>query len=192
MCGVKLRPLLMYIALLVTFLSLISMVFNLHRLAFIVEFLILLALMLLGLIAAIGISSNMRWAWILMAWLLGFVLADMALINIISAEKTPYFLYIAAIAVAGFFISLFSIEKEKMEEAKPESMRAADKAGKKEAENKVEKSFKPGKYIASITGAKFHSPKCDWAKKIRKSNAVWFDNKEDAIKAGYKADECVR
>jgi len=195
MLGLKLRVFAMYIVLLVTFLSLIDMVFNLHRFAFAGEFLILLALMLLGLIAAIGISSNMRWAWILIAWLLGFVLADMALINSISAEKIPYFIYIATIAIAGFFISLFSIEKEKAHEAEPEVRRFAGKAKKKEAkvsEKKIEKSFKPGKYIASITGTKFHSPKCDWAKKVKKSNAVWFDNKEDALKAGYKADDCVR
>lgn len=188
MVGARLKAFSMYIVLLVTFLSLISAVFNLHRIAFIVEFFILLALMLLGLIAAIGISNNMRWAWILLTWLLGFILADMALINAISAEKMPYLLHIAVIALAGFFISLFSIEKEKIaEEEKPK-----EKAGKKELERKVEKIFKPGKYIASITGAKFHSPKCDWAKKVKKSNAVWFDNKEDAIKAGYKADDCVR
>ncbi len=188
MFGVKLRAFAMYIVLLVTFLSLIKMVFNLHGLAFYAEFLILLAIMLLGLIAAIGISSSMRWAWVLLTWLLGFALVNMAIINSISAEKTPYLLYIAAIAIAGFFISLFSIEEEKAaEEEKPR-----EKAGKKEAEKRIEKSFKPGKYIASITGAKFHSPKCDWAKKVKKENAVWFDSQEDAIKAGYKADDCIR
>ena len=195
MLGLKLRVFAMYITLLVTFLSLINTVFNLHRFAFIAEFLILLALMLLGLIAAIGISTNMRWAWILLTWLLGFVLADMVLINNISAEKIPYFIYIAAVAIAGFSISLFSIEREEAVEAEPVTGRVAGKAEKKEAkeaEKKIEKIFKPGKYIASVTGAKFHSPKCDWAKKVKKSNAIWFDNKEDALKAGYKADDCVK
>ncbi|MEK6950018.1 MAG: hypothetical protein AABX34_07380 [Nanoarchaeota archaeon] len=195
MFGVRLRAFAMYIVLLVTFLSLINIVFNLHRFAFAAEFLILLALMLLGLIAAIGISTNMRWSWILMAWVLASVFADMVLIENISSVKAPYFFYIAGVAVAGFFISLFSIEKKKEDEAKTEVRRFVGKSEKKEAkeaEKKVEKSFKPGKYIASVTGAKFHSPKCDWAKKIKKSNAVWFDNKEDALKAGYKADDCVK
>ena len=188
MCGVKLKIFSVYIVLLVTFLSLINAVFNLHRLAFYAEFLILLLFMLLGLIGALGISGNMRWAWILQTWLLGAILADMAIINSISSEKMPYFFYIAGVVIAGFFISLFSIEKEMgIEEEKPR-----EKAEKKELAGKVEKLFKPGKNIASITGAKFHSPKCDWAKKVKKSNAVWFDNKEDAIKAGYKADDCVR
>ena len=195
MCGVKLRIFSVYIVLLVTFLSLINTVFNLHRFAFAGEFLILLALMLVGLIAAIGISTNTRWAWVLLTWLLGFVFADMVLIENISSERTPYFFYITGVVIAGFFISLFSIEKEKEHEAEPEAKKVAGKAEKKEAkvsEKKIEKTFTPGKYIASITGAKFHSPKCDWAKKVKKSNAVWFDNKEDALKAGYKADDCVK
>ena len=91
------------------------------------------------------------------------------------------FLYLLVVAIAGFFISLFSIETKRKEIAE----------GKKEAKS-VEKSFKPGKYIASRTGAKFHAPKCDWAKKVKKENAVWFDSKEDAMNAGYKADDCVK
>ena len=185
----KFRTFVMYVVLLVVFLSLINMVFSLHRIAFIGEFLILLFFMLIGLIAILGISGNMRWAWVLLAWLLGFIFADMAFIYLIGREESPYFFYAIAIVIAGFFISLFSIEKEK-EDFMPE--REKEKILENVSEKKLEKTFKPGKYISSLTGAKFHSPKCDWAKKIKKSNAVWFDNKEDAIKAGYKADNCVK
>ena len=101
----------------------------------------------------------------------------MLFIKAITPAGIPYFLHLLVVAIAGFFISLFSIEKEKVEAAKEEA---------------VTKTFTPGKYIASKTGTKFHSPKCDWAKKVKKSNAVWFDNKEDAIKAGYKKDDCIR
>ena len=178
MCRNKLTVFAMHMALLVTFLGLISMVFDLHRFAFILEFLILLGLLLVGIIAAIGISHNMKWAWMLLALFFGFVFLDILFINAITTAKTAYFLHLLVVAIAGFFISLFSIEKEKVESA--------------EEEKTVTKTFKPGKYIASKTGTKFHSPKCDWAKKVKKSNAVWFNNKEDALKAGYKADDCIR
>lgn len=166
----------MHIALLVTFLGLINMVFGLHRFAFILEFLILLGLLLVGIIAAIGISHNMKWAWILLTLFFGFAFLDMLFIRAIAIKEIAYFLHLLVVAVAGFFISLFSIEKEKT----------------RSGEKTVTKTFTPGKYIASKTGTKFHSPKCDWAKKVKKSNAVWFNNKEEAIKAGYKADDCVK
>jgi len=177
MGGNKFTVFVMHIALLVTFLGLISMVFDLHRLAFILEFFILLGLLLVGIIAAIGISHKMRWAWILLTLFFGFVFLDMLFIRAIATKDVAYFLHLLVVAVAGFFISLFSIEKEKVEAAK---------------EEEVKKTFTPGKYIASKTGTKFHSPKCDWGKKVKKSNAVWFDTKEEAKKAGYKADDCIR
>ncbi len=178
MGGNKFAVFAMHIALLVTFLGLISMIFDLHRFAFILEFLILLGLLLIGIIAAIGISHNMRWAWILLTLFFGFVFLDMLFIKAIATKEIAYFLHLLIVAIAGFFISLFNIEKEKAEAA--------------EKEKAVTKTFTPGKYIASKTGTKFHSPKCDWGKKVKKSNAVWFDNKEDALKAGYKADACIK
>ena len=177
MCKNKFTVFAMYLALLVTFLGLISMVFDLHRFAFILEFLILVGLLLVGITAAIGISHSMRWAWILLTLFFGFAFLDMLFIRAIAVKEIAYFLHLLVVSVAGFFISLFSIEKEKVEAVKEET---------------VTKTFTPGKYIASKTGTKFHSPKCDWGKRVKKSNAIWFDNKEDALKAGYKKDDCIR
>ncbi len=181
MVGVKFRAFIAYITLLITFLGLIGIVFNLHRIAFYGEFLILLALVLAAIIAAIGISTSQRWAWVLLTIFFAFVFLDMIFIKLISTQKPEMFLYLLVVAIAGFFISLFSIEPKRKEAVEE----------KKEAKA-VEKSFKPGKYIASRTGKKFHAPKCDWAKKVKKENAVWFDSKEDAINAGYNADDCVK
>ena len=74
--------------------------------------------------------------------------------------------------VVGFFVSLFNIMGEK-------------KAPK------IKKTFKPGKYIASKTGKTYHAPKCEWAKKIKKKNVVWYDNDKEAKKAGLKAHSCL-
>ncbi|MCH8004231.1 MAG: hypothetical protein IH934_06400 [Nanoarchaeota archaeon] len=165
----------MYIILLITFLGLINMIFNLHRFAFYGEFLILLVLLLVAMISALGINNDSRWAWILLTLFFGFVFLDMLLIKAISTEKVYLFLPFIIVTIVGFFISLFSIKKEKVE-----------------AVEEVEKEFSPGKYIASKSGTKYHAPKCDWAKKIKKANAVWFDSKEEAKKAGYKKDDCVK
>ena len=180
MAGSKFTSFVIYIVLLITFLGLINMIFNLHRFAFYGEFLILLGLLLVAIISAIGIGNNMRWAWILLTLFFAFAFIDMVLISMALNKKTEFFLHLVVVVIAGFFISFFSITPKRKEAAEE----------KKEI-IKVEKSFKPGKYIASKSGTKFHAPKCDWAKKVKKENAVWFDSKEDAEKAGYKADACI-
>lgn len=59
-------------------------------------------------------------------------------------------------------------------------------------ETKVIKTFTPSKYIASKTSEKFHSPKCNWAKKINKNNIVWLKDKEEAESKGFKKCElCI-
>ena len=163
-----------YIILLLTFLGLINMIFNLHRFAFFGEFLILLGLIFGTIIMIPGLNNNSRWSWIMLTLFFAFVFVDMIFINAIRTEQNPFFFQSIIIVVVGFFISLFSIEKEKIEE--PEE---------------VKKTFKPGKYIASKKGAKFHAPKSEWGKKIKKKNAVWFNSKAEAVKAGYKPGDGV-
>ena len=181
MCSSKFTTLVMYIIVLITFLGLINMIFDLHKFAFYGEFLILLGLFLVAIISAVGISNNLRWAWILLTLFFVFVFLNMLFIYTISTAKVQFFLPLIVVAIVGFFISLFSIEKPKVEEEAAEEEKKA-----------VKKTFKPGKYIASKTGSKFHAPKCDWAKRIKKKNFVWFNSKEEAKKAGYKADSCVK
>ena len=41
------------------------------------------------------------------------------------------------------------------------------------------------KYIGSIKSTKYHSPSCEWAKKISTSNETWFRSAEDARSKGY-------
>ncbi|MBI3273864.1 MAG: hypothetical protein HYZ69_01850 [Candidatus Colwellbacteria bacterium] len=42
-----------------------------------------------------------------------------------------------------------------------------------------------GKYVASKSGKAYHFPWCPGALKIKESNRVWFDSKEEAASAGY-------
>ena len=56
----------------------------------------------------------------------------------------------------------------------------------------VTESFYPGKYLASKRSDVYHAPKCDWAKKISKSQRVWFKSDEEAKKAGYRKHSCLK
>src|SRR3989338_8879761 len=179
MSGFKFTTFVMDTVLLITFLGLISMIFNLHRFAFYGEFLILLGLLIIGAVSAIGINNNFRWAWILLALFLAFVFVNMLFIYVITTVEIPYFLILLVVAGVGFFISLFNIEKVKTEKAYT-------------ADKQVKKTYKPGKYIASKLREHYHAPKCDWAKRIGKKNAVWFNTEGQAKKAGYKVHDCIR
>ncbi|OHA09283.1 MAG: hypothetical protein A3B37_03905 [Candidatus Sungbacteria bacterium RIFCSPLOWO2_01_FULL_59_16] len=43
-----------------------------------------------------------------------------------------------------------------------------------------------GTYVASRNGSAFHLPSCSGAKQIKDENKVWFQTKEDAVRAGYR------
>lgn len=62
-------------------------------------------------------------------------------------------------------------------------------AKKVDEENTVKHS--PGKYVASKSSNVYHEPKCDWAKKIKKDRQLWFPDKKDAQKKGYRKHSCV-
>jgi len=198
MGGLKFTTFVMYVILLIAFLGLINMIFNLHRFAFYGEFLILLGLLIIGAVSAIGINNNFRWAWILLALFFAFVFVNMLFIYVITTVEIPYFLILLVVAVVGFFISLFNIEKEKTEKDSGEIKKGEIKVEKVEAEKaytadkQVKKTYKPGKYIASKLREHYHAPKCDWAKRIGKKNAVWFNTEGQAKKAGYKVHDCIR
>jgi hypothetical protein len=163
-----------YIALLITSLGLISMIFDLHRYAFYGEMIILFILFVVAILFSLTINSNMRWGWILSTVFFAIAFIDMLFVYVIRVSEIEFFMPLIVAALAGFFISLFSIGKPAVQAAE------------------VKKTFKPGKYIASKAGTRFHTPKCDWAKKVKKKNELWFDSKEEAEKAGYKADSCLK
>ena len=56
----------------------------------------------------------------------------------------------------------------------------------------VIKANEPGKFVASKTGTTYHAPKCDWAKRIKKSNMIWFSDEKQARRKGYKKHDCLK
>jgi|TARA_B100002003_G_C13956629_1_gene463567 hypothetical protein len=170
----------MYIILAIVLLGLVNMIFNLHRFAFIGEFLILGVLFIVAMVSILGAYNNFSWAWKLLKLFFLFTFLNMIFIYAISTSEVWMFLPLLAVTVVGFFIAFFNVV----------GLKSSKKT--KKSNKEVKKTFKPGKFIASKSGAKFHAPKCDWAKRVKKKNAVWFDSKEEAKKAGYKADSCVK
>lgn len=56
----------------------------------------------------------------------------------------------------------------------------------------TKKQYKPGKYVASTKGKSYHKAKCDWAKKIKVKNRVWFNSRQKAEKLGYEEHSCMK
>ena len=167
----------MYIILLLTYVGLINMIFDLHRFAFIGEFLVLLVLMLALIAAVMGLSNNLEWVWKLLTGLFAFIFVNMLFIRVILHGSHPWFMHLLFLAAAGFFIAIFS---------------KGTAIGPVAVKDPVKKEFKPGKYVGSKMGSTVHAPKCDWASNIKKKNVVWFDSIEEAKKAGYKSHDCVK
>ena len=89
-------------------------------------------------------------------------------------------------AAIGFVVSVLNIKEEKHEKYRP-----VEEKKEEEKEEPVYTNFEPGKYVASKTGNSYHIPKCDWAKKIKKGNQVWFNDEKEAKKK-FKAHSCIK
>ena len=59
-----------------------------------------------------------------------------------------------------------------------------ESAGNDQTNSNDVKSSGGGEYWASAKTDKFHSPDCEWAQKIKSSNKIVFDSREDALASG--------
>jgi len=178
----------------INFLVMITLAFRLKQ-HFILEFFLLVFFIIVSLIMLTGIYNDENWAYKLSSlFFIAFI------VNI-------YFMYINAthgaiissgaafLAALGFLISIVSIKKKEDgygEIEEPEKPVVPDATDEKVKPYGVKAEFKPGKFIASKTASNYHIPKCDWAKKIKKKNVVWFNSKQEAKKKGYKKHNCVK
>ena len=83
---------------------------------------------------------------------------------------------------------VFDSEKKQQTSEKAVSVQESPKEAKVD-EKSV--SFHPGKYVASTRGSVYHEAKCDWAKKVGKTNRLWFQSRKEATDKGYQAHSCV-
>lgn len=60
------------------------------------------------------------------------------------------------------------------------------------AKNKISKVVDvPGRYVASKKSNMFHTPKCEWSKRIKDDRMVWFKDRKVAEQDGLIAHNCV-
>jgi len=59
-----------------------------------------------------------------------------------------------------------------------------------EGENIKEPEEKQGMFVGSIKSNKYHLPDCQWAKRIKEENIIWFESVEDAEAKGYVPASC--
>lgn len=87
-------------------------------------------------------------------------------------------LIIFLVALASFGLGRLSIQAEergKLQIVYPERQSAS-----------AIDATRGGRYVASLSGSKYHLPTCPGAQRMKEENKIWFDTKEDAETAGYE------
>lgn len=168
------------IILLIVFLGFTRIIFRFTRTRFLLELLVTVILLFIAFIALIPAYSGSRGGWGFLSGVFLLILLNLLVIYIRTSMGGKVFLGTSLFAALGFVISVANIKKEEEYEEPIEE----------EKEEKVYTNFEPGKYVASNRGATYHIPKCDWAKKIKEKNRVWFDDEKEAKKK-FKAHSCV-
>ncbi|MBI1935682.1 hypothetical protein HYS31_04540 [Candidatus Woesearchaeota archaeon] len=191
----------MNIVLFFVLMGFIFSIFDLHGLSFIFELGVLLALMFFLAFLMFSFYHRKRGSWLIIAGLLFLLLLNMLVVLILKrkfgiADIVTVFFSLLGIIIAVLNMALARSREPKREEDEsryyyPYMGKAEPAAEHRKIEPSVEKTFTPGKYVASRKANKFHSAKCDWAARISRENRVWFDSREEAQGKGFMADNCV-
>lgn len=168
------------IILLIVFLGLVKIIFRFTGMGFLLELLVVVILLFIAFIALIPAYSGSRGGWGFLSGVFFLILLDLLVIYIRTNMLDKVFLGTSLFSAIGFIISVANIKKEEELEEEPI-----------EEEKGVSAEFEPGKYVASKAGSTYHIPKCDWAKKIKEKNRVWFDDEKEAKKK-FKKHSCVK
>jgi hypothetical protein len=179
--------------------SFILIVFELHRFAFVFELMALLVFIFLLAFSMFIIHHNRKWGWTILGATLILLLVNTFFIILLSGAFETMHLTAVFFSIIGLVVVLVNLRGAKPEEVeegydKADYYHYIDKMEPEEQakkETKIEKTFTPGKFIASKKARKFHIAKCDWAKRVNKDNQIWFGSREEAESKGFEADKCV-
>ncbi len=179
-------------AVFVVLLDLVNAVFNLSGGIFAVELILLIILGLIGLFAIYNNKHSSMMLFFLLV-LLNILLLFAATGEIESIQAIFALLGLVVILLRSSGYDITGL-KEKIQPYYTEPYYDGPNAVEEKAVKSydVGATFSPGRYIASRAGKKYHVATCDWAKKINKRSRVWFSDKGEAKKEGYKADSCIR
>ena len=147
----------------------------------------LLGLFFLLILSLIGlITYSKAWGERVLFFVFFFYICNLILLWL---QQGTFYYILMLISLVGFFIAIPGKPDEDFLEESFESNFDESSAVvfDQPVESKRVVKHSPGKYVASKRGKYYHEPKSEWAKKIRKENRVWFQNKEEALEQGYKA-----
>jgi len=171
--------------LLISFIGLIILAFDFGRFLLIGELALIFFLLLLSFIAVVAVYAGARWSHGLLFFVFAIILIDLLFMYFKFRTIGAIHFITLLVSVIGFIMSIASIRSE-------EEFDDYEPTPEVTEEVEPETSYSPGKFVASKTGANYHAPKCEWAKKIKKANQVWLDSEAEAKKDGYKAHSCLK
>jgi hypothetical protein len=178
---------------LVIFMGLINYIFDMSGWKFLLELVFLLGLLFFALVSVILIYSGGRLGYAISAFVSALAMVNLMLIYFRMEISSLLFLSMVS-AITLFVMSISGIAKEEKEFEIPEPPKQVyvEKYGGEQEKKAVKKSYSPGKLVSSKSSNYYHAPKCDWAKKIKKSNRVWYDSESAAKRAGLKKHTCLK
>lgn len=188
----------MDILLLFAAIGFIFAVFELHRFAFVFELMLLIVLLLLFIFSMSAIYNNQQWGWTIIAAALAFLIVNMFFVYLITGIFETAHLTVLIFSATGLVVALLNLgvlgygkNTEGYNKSKQYYQHLDKMEPEKADENSILKDFTPGRYIASKKAGKYHTAKCDWAKKISAENRLWFGSEEEAKSKGFEADKCA-
>ena len=165
------------VSMLMASLVLIRYAFNVTtRWKFYGEMIVVLALLVLAALSILLILNKINSGYILSGIISLILLVNLFIFYMRWGSSTVLLLGIIA-SITGFAASFINMGEKRI-------------VKKKEAIPPV-KTYTPGKVVSSKQSKYYHTAKCDWAKKIKKANQVWYDTVEDAKAEGLEPHECV-
>lgn len=195
----------MDILLIIIFLALGRMVMNLSGADEIKHMTIMFVLLLFAAITLFGVYRSSKSSWSVMLFIVLLTIIEVFWVYFLHKVHFVWFVLYIILLLITFGITVIKVvastddecdECESCENTTHSLPSIEDENAFEEIvaepHSVVLKSNEPGKYVASKTGTTYHAPKCDWAKRIKKQNMVWFDDDKEAKKQGYKRHDCLK
>ncbi|MEA3429728.1 MAG: hypothetical protein U9R08_00485 [Nanoarchaeota archaeon] len=190
----------MDVLLIILFLALGRMIFNLTGVDEVRHLAIMFVLMLFAAFSLIGAYRESRTSWGVLMFIV--ILAFIQIFWVYFMAKIHFVLFVLLIlfTLVTFGVTVIKVVAGKDEDEDfdiPDFPENTEDTGATVEEilpehSVVLKTTEPGKYLASKTGTTYHAPKCEWAKRIKKANRVWLDSDKEAKKKGYKKHDCLK
>ncbi|MAZ56210.1 hypothetical protein CL653_00255 [bacterium] len=106
-----------------------------------------------------------------------------------EADKIYVSILLVSISLSSFGVGRLSIQFESKSERQPVSLYASLANSKEPDSSGV--NTQTGKYVASVSGSKYHLISCGSANQIAEKNRIYFVTEEDARAGGYeRAGNC--